>query len=187
MILEVPYKSQVEIESTEEKKWCGLACLFMVMRYYLKESAPSLKELHQEYGEAFENNGYQHKDLLNIAKKHNLRGFRKSWWASPGDQQLIERFKEEGEGDADIKDWAETNLEEGLFTIEECIKNEIPVIVSVSKEFSPSTSTHLVVIIGVEEDDFILHDSYKKGENYKISKDEFKKYWLRQAIIVKKG
>lgn len=190
MILDVPYKSQEDIENGSRKDWCALACLSMVLAYYLKDAAPSLEDLQKKYGptlsakEYFNTIGIEHKDLLRIAREYNLRGFRKSWWVLPGSQVVIDKFKEEGESEVDVADWNLSNLEEGSFTLEQAINHSIPVIVSVSPEFSPSHSTHLVVLVGIEDNNFIIHDPYKKGANFKISKEEFKKYFLKQAIFI---
>lgn len=191
MILDVPYIPQESIEKGERKDWCALACLSMVLSYYLKENAPTLEEIHQKYAptleakENFANIGIEHKDLLKIARDHGLRGFRKSWHVLPGAQPIIDRFKQDGESEADITDWEQTNIEESLFTLESMVNKGVPVVLSVTSEFSPSKSTHLVVLVGTENDQFIIHDPYQKGANYRISKEEFKKYWLKQVVIVK--
>lgn len=186
MILDVPYQSQEPLETSQEKKWCGIASLWMVLTYYLKDQAPKVEELLEKYGADFESGGFTHKDLIKIAREFNLKGFRKSWWASPGVEEQIAKFKEEGESDEEIASWLDANIQEGFFTLGQFIQKGIPVIVSVSPEFSPSNSTHLVVVVGDEDNNFILHDPYKRGSNYKITKEEFKKYWIRQAIIIKK-
>lgn len=185
MILDVPYQSQEPLEDSEEKRWCGIASLWMVMSYLLKDSAPSVVELLSKYGPEFEARGFLHQDLLKIAREHNLRGFRKSWWAEPGVKPLIEKFKTEEETKEDIDEWMEVNLLEGYYTLENYIKDGVPVILSVTPGFSPSKNTHLIVLVGVEGEDFVIHDPYKKGAYFKISKEGFKKYWLRQAIIIK--
>lgn len=187
MTLGVPYKSQLPYEKGggTNRKWCGIASLWMVMAYYLKESVPKIEELLEKYGADFETGGFRHKDLLKIARDYNLRGFRKSWWAEPGAFQLMEKFVEEGETEDDIKDWTETNIEESLFTLKRLLDQGIPAIISVSPEFSPSGSTHLVVITGYEDSKLLIHDPLNKGESFQIPEGEFKKYWLRQAIIVK--
>lgn len=184
MILDVPYKSQEPLENGEIRKWCGMACLWIVLAYFLKGHEPKIEQLIEKYGSSFAENGFQHQDLLKIARVYGLSGYRKSWWAEPGVFALIEKFKLEGESDKEIKDWMETNINESLYTLESLVECQMPVVISVSPDFSPSQSTHLVVLVGVEGDSFIIHDPYKKGANYKISKGEFKKYWLRQAIII---
>lgn len=184
MILDVPYQSQEPLENGGVRKWCGMAALWMVMAYWLKDNAPGVEELLEKYGTPFEAGGFVHKDLLKIARIYGLRGFRKSWWVLPGVEPLLERFRAEGETEQDIKEWEETNIEEGLYTLESMIKKRIPVILSVNPDFSPSQSTHLVVLVGVEDDTFIIHDPYKKGANFKITQEEFKKYWLKQAIVI---
>lgn len=193
MILDVPYQSQEPLEKNDEKDWCALASLWMVMTFHLKSRAPSLEELHQKYGptlettETFQDIGITHKDLLKIARDFRLLGFRKSWWAEPGVQTLIEKFRGEGEGDKEINSWTVTNISESFYSLEELINHNTPVIISVSSEFSPSKTSHVVVLVGIEENQLIIHDPYKKGANFKISKEEFKKYWLRQAIIIYPG
>lgn len=184
MILDVPYKSQEPLETTDERRWCGIASLAMVLAYYLQDQAPQAKELLEKYGAEFETGGFQHKDLLKIAREHTLQGFRKSWWAEPGVQPLLEKFRAEGETEKEIKEWTDTNTEEGIFTIKKLVAQGVPMIVSVSKDFSPSNSTHLVVITGFDNDHLVIHDPYKKGANFKITENEFKKLWLKQAIII---
>lgn len=189
MILDVPYQSQLPFETggEGERQWCGIVSLWMVLSYYLKEQAPKVEGLLQKYGENITNLGFQHKDFIKIARDLGLRGFRKSWWADPGVFPIMDKFLREGESEEEVKEWAETNLEEGLFTIKKYINQGIPVIVSVNKEFSPSHSSHLIVVVGYEGDKLIIHDPLHKGPNYKINEEEFKNFWIRQAIIIKKG
>lgn len=187
MILDVPYQSQEALENGEIRKWCGLACLWMILSYHLKDNAPKITELSEKNGLSFEQDGFQHKDLLKIAREYGLSGYRKSWWAEPGVGTLIEKFKNEGESNSEIDQWMETNINESLYTLNTLIECKMPVIISVSQDFSPSNSTHLVVLVGVEGNNLIIHDPYKRGASYKISKDEFKNYWLRQAIIIYPG
>lgn len=190
MILDVPYIPQESIEKGERKDWCALACLAMVLGYHLGDKAPTLEEIHQKYAPELESKenfisvGIKHKDILRIAREYNLRGFRKSWHVLPGAQPILDRFKEEGESVKDITSWEQTNIEESSYTLESMVNKQIPVILSVSKEFSTSSNTHLVVLVGVEGDDFLIHDPYQKGANYRISKEEFKKYWLKQAVFI---
>ena len=185
MILNVPYQSQEPLEDGDVKKWCGIASLWMVLAFYLKDKAPSPEELLEKYGSAFEHTGFQHKELIKIAREYGLRGFRKSWWVEPGVLPLLEKFRSEGESEEDINDWLDINLDESLHTLQKLIEKDIPVIISVNPEFSPGNSTHLVVLIGWENNQLIIHDPYKKGANYKISVKDFKKYWLKQAIIIR--
>lgn len=187
MTLDVPYKSQLPYETggEGERQWCGIVSLWMILNYYLKGKAPKVEDLLRKYGAEVTRLGFQHKDFLKIARDFRLRGFRKSWWAEPGVQPLIEKFFAEGESEEDVKDWAETNTEEGLFTIKKMIDKGTPVIVSVTKEFSPSHSSHLIVVVGYEDSTLIVHDPLHKGPNYKVSEEEFKNFWTRQAIIIK--
>lgn len=186
MIIDAPYKSQLPYETggEGERQWCGIVSLWMVLSYYLKDNGPTVEELLEKYGENITNLGFQHKDFIKIARDLGLRGFRKSWWAEPGVLPLIGKFLEEGEEGEDIKDWAKTNIEEGIFTIKKFIAQGVPVIVSVNKDFSPSLSSHLVVVVGHEGSDLIIHDPLHKGAGFKISEEEFKNYWIRQAIII---
>jgi len=156
----------------------------MIMAYYLRDQAPSMEELIKKYGIWLDKNNYQHKDYLKIVRDFGLSGFRKSWWVNPGAQPLINKFHAEGESEEEIAEWEQTNLEEGLFTIKKYIEKGIPVVASVNPEFSPSLSSHMIVVTGIEEDKLIIHDPLHKGANYQITEEEFKKYWLRQAIII---
>lgn len=186
MILDVPYKSQLPYETggEGERQWCGIVSLWMVLGYYLKNQAPKVEELLQKYGAEITNLGFQHKGFLKIARDFGLRGFRKSWWAEPGVFPLMDKFSQEGESTEDIKEWANTNIEEGIFTIKKYISQGVPVIVSVNKDFSPSHSSHLVVVIGYENGNLVIHDPLHKGECFRVGEEEFKNYWIRQAIIL---
>ena len=186
MTLNVPYQSQEPLETSQEKRWCGIASLWMILAYHLKDQAPKVEDLLAKYGADFESDGFTHRFLLKIARDFGLKGFRKSWWASPGVEDQVKKFKEEGESEEEINSWLETNIQEGFYTLGQFIQKGTPIIVSVNPEFSPSFSTHLIVLVGEEGDNFVFHDPYKKGSNYKISKDEFEKYWIRQAIIIYK-
>ncbi len=187
MILDIPYKSQLPYETGREgeRKWCGIVSLWMVLSYYLKDKAPSVENLLEKYGEEISESGFQHKDFLKIARDFGLSGFRKSWWAEPGVFPVLEKFSAEGESDEEIKEWEETNFDEGIHTIRRYLNRKAPVIVSVNKDFSPSLSTHLVVITGYDPENLIIHDPLHKGPACKIKIEDFKNYWIRQAIIIK--
>lgn len=184
MILDVPYQPQREMEKEGESKWCGLASLWMVLSYYLKGQAPAPQELVEKYGDGFEKNGFRHQDLLKIARDYGLQGFRKSWWAEPGVQPLLQKFRDEGESEEEIGEWLKTNLEEGVFTIRKMIEEGKPVMVSMNPEFIGTQTSHLVVVVGFDGNQLIIHDPAVKGPNYKISEADFSKYWLRQGIIL---
>lgn len=184
MILQVPYLSQQKIETGDQHQWCGIACLGMVLGFYLRENAPSLETLVQNFGTKLQNSGFAHKDIINFARVYGFRGWRKSWWAEPGNQYMLSKFRLEGETDEDLADWSESNINEGMYTIERSLQQKQPVIVSVNPEFSPSKSTHLVVVVGYENGYLTIHDPYLKGANFNIGEAGFRKYWLRQAIFL---
>jgi hypothetical protein len=193
MILDVAYQSQIPFEEDPtNRKWCGLVCLWMVLKFYLKDQCPTLEDLIQIHGKPIEEQvdkyGFFHKDLLKIARFYGLGGFRKSWWPTKTGQDtkiLMDKFLEEGESTEDTEAWLKTNIDESVFTISEYVKRGVPVIASVTPEFSPSTDNHLVLIIGEEEDSLYIHDPLHKGEKFKMAKDEFKSYSIRQAIIIR--
>ncbi len=187
MKLDVPYISQLPLEdpNTSEKKWCGLACLAMVMKFYLKDAAPEAGDIVDKYSEDYEKNGYMHTDLLTISRENGLRGFRKHWWTTQIEASAVAKFKEEGETEEDIQDWLDMNFNESLYSIKSSLNQGQPVIISVSKEFCPSESSHLVVVIGYDQDQMLVHDPYTKGEAYSLATEDFKRYFLRQAIFIK--
>lgn len=184
MILDIPYQSQLPLETEGKVRWCGLVSLWMVLSYYLKEEAPNPQQIIEKYGTEFDINGHQHKDLLKIARDFGLKGFRKSWWAEPGVQPILEKFRAEGESQEEINEWLKTNVDEGLFTIKNFIEKGNPVIVSMDKQFSSTNDTHLVVAIGSEKDSLAIHDPYQNGANYKISEEYFREHWLKQGLFI---
>lgn len=190
MNLDINYQSQEPLEKSDRKDWCGLACLYMVLNFYLQNESPSLSDLHQKFGTTleaktnFQTVGLEHKDILRIAREYGLKGFRKSWWAEPGVFPLFEKFLAEGESEEEIEKWMRGNKDEGVFALKKAVSENMPVIVSMDNKFAQTKTTHLVLVKGFNDNKIIVHDPYKNGADFSINEEDFKNHWLRQAIFI---
>ena len=209
-ILDVPYYSQfteVENHGIEEhwkRRGCGLLCLKMVMDYWREQvgtPSPPLPELIETALEeqAYDDHprGVIHDGLIRTAKRYGLIAWRRRWLHTP--QELV-YFQSQGWTPQAIKAIAGQTAREGIMTLTNAIVADIPVMVSVPKEFNPEVGKqHLVVLTGIKKDallgvyrGFYVNDPYnpKRGPSRSERKHEyvtqktFIKNWIRQGIFV---
>ncbi len=177
MKLNVPYYSQkVDVIDSEWKgRACGITCLKMVLDFYDKNT-PSLDELIKlgVASGAYGKSGWIHRGLIDIANKFDL---------------VVEsrEFKSD--------DKIEILREEGIKQIIKSLREGVPVFVSIVKQFKYSDKFHMVVLVGLKEDEenpegFYYHDpdasTVEEGKNLFVSMETFRKHWRRMAIFVKK-
>jgi uncharacterized protein YvpB len=166
-ILPIPYVSQYL--DVKEKKHaltaCGMTNVYMILKY-------------------FGANGDSLDDLVEKGIKDG--GYGKSGWIH---DYLIEVFKNHG-----IESYRmEKMLDKDVEKIKESIKSGNPVIVSVQQMLFDRRMFHMILIIGVRENEnrellgFLYHDpAGTKVEEFSdlfVSIPSFLEYWRRMAIF----
>lgn len=167
--LPVPYVSQHADDVPE--KWrpdsCAIACVKMAIDYFAQISSDiesvSMSMLIDEglVMDGFTEYGWKHDVLIALCQMNGLLG------------SYREEFRDKASPEHE-----EELREEGFKKIGKTIKTQMPVIVSVKTE----KGFHMVLVIGVTDDGFIIHDS-AKGPNVHLSKDDFMKTWRGLAVF----
>ena len=193
-ILEVPFLSQIDNVSDIDwkEKSCGVVCLAMVIAFYEKKERNiddfiALGEQVDAYSE--EASGWYHHGLCKIANIYGYTAWRRKWYLSEAD---IAKFTEEGRTKADNDAYNQQALKEGIYSIERSLANDIPVIVSMDKEFCDTKESHLVVVTGVEREGeelkgFYFHNPDTRTaiqQNEYAYLDKFAEHWNKRGIFV---
>lgn len=189
MILDVPYYSQTK--DTQKEGWkdlsCGIVALKMVLDFY-QPTKLSIDELYQkglDIGGYLENVGWYHHSLALLAKQLGFKAITRLW-SLP--EEYEQKLRDRGFNEEDLQILEDQQLEEGIFTIKKELENGYPVIVSVSKGFGREGKGHLVVLIGLNDQGFILHDPFEEirpGKQFKITFADFKESWVKRAILIR--
>jgi len=171
--MNVPYYSQMKDvrDPYWKNKACGIVVLKMALDYFNgKITTPNLEELINEGQKigAFSSQGWIHDGLVFIAHNHGLPAHK-------------EEFRS-----TDPK-WQENLQEIGLIKIKKNLKENNPVVVSVTKQFALNGAHHLVLLTGADDEGFYYHDpdsqKSQTGANLFIEEAKFLKNWRRLAIF----
>lgn len=191
--LDVPYYSQKEEQALQKygRKACGLTSLRMVLAYY-----GHTLDIHQmdllatQVGAYQEDKGWIHAGLVNMARDLGLKGYRINYSMLGGDD--LKKFRPilaaEGASLAEIQHF-ETNLmiakNQGPDqAIQKLLRNNNPVITSMETTYANTIATHMVVIKGYKEDDYIINDPWDFGTNHHIPVDNFNQHWTGRAVVI---
>jgi hypothetical protein len=191
MILDVPFYSQ--IKDTQKEEWkelsCGIVALKMVLDFYGPTNL-SIDELYQkglDIGGYLENVGWYHHSLALLAKQLGFQAITRLWGLP---EEYAQKLKNRGFNESELQILEDQQLDEGILTLKKELENGRPVILSVSKGFGREGRGHLVVLIGSDDQGFILHDPFeviRPGKEFKITFNEFKQAWTRRAIIIRQA
>ena len=188
MKLNVPFYSQ--IKNIENPSWqlegCGVTSLKMVLDFYkpIKESVDELFKLGVDLNGYSKEDGWYHHSLVQIARKFGLKGITRNWSIH---QDFLTSLRNRRFTKEEIQILEKQLLEEGILGIINQLKQKHPVMASVKSGFSPNGSGHLVVLIGLNKNGFILHDPFdqtKKGQAIEIDFETFKQSWSKRAIVI---
>lgn len=212
-VLDVPYYSQFTeiqtngLEDIWQRRSCSILCLKMVMDYWQKHAGidapdlPTLLDAAQDL-DAYDRKlgGWKQDGIVRTAEHFGFTAWRRKWVFSSGEKKLFASWGWSPQG---IKFAAGQTGREGIMTLTNAIVADIPVMVSVPKQFNPDVDKpHLVVLTGIKKDallgiyrGFYVNDPYnpKRGGERPELKDEFVtqerfiKYWLQRAIFVVPG
>jgi hypothetical protein len=135
--------------------------------------------------------------LVRTAEQFGFVAWRRKWLHSDSEVKLFQKWGWLPEA---IQLSEEQTAREGVATLDNSIVRDIPVIVSVPKEFNEVHKRHLIVLTGVRKDPlddnyhgFFINDPYNPGQD-KLARDErkdefvdqerFINNWNRRAIFV---
>ena len=178
MILPVPFYSQHldVVDPYWQSRACGMACIKMLLES-TGTAVPSLDAMIARGNElgAYGPTGWIHAGLIQVAHSYGASLERKEW-----------RLSESISAD-------ELNTEGVNFVIEELHAGR-PVIVSAIKKFVEADKFHMVILVGLDEQDGIVNgfyyndpDTISKAELSAafVSFDHFKTAWRKMAIVKK--
>lgn len=146
---------------------CGMCAIAMILASYNNNiSLPELIEKgHKEGG--YGTNGWVHQYFIDLLSSYGITAERKE----------------------------NISLQNGVREISQSIKEKKPVIISGRKQFMEQTSFHMVLIVGIREDQnnnctgFFYHDpaikNKKEGSYHFVSIPNFFQYWRQMAIMLR--
>lgn len=192
----VTYISQKDEEAMAKygPRACGITSLRMVLSFWgTNTTLFELDELIEKHKAFNENLAWVHSGLINIARNFGLKGYRINYqMLNEEDLPKAEQvFSAEGAKLDEIKlfedsfKFAKQNGE--IADIDRLVNSKIPVIASMERSYASTKDTHMIVIIGEEEDKFVVNDPWTFGPNFEISKEEFMKHWTKRAIVISKA
>lgn len=200
-ILSVPYYRQHDMDSELNSYWqnrsCSILALKMVIDYYRQKDEKPPVDLSKLFEKAMKNGGvdangsWYQAAIVKTAQDYGYRAWRRSWQPS---QRDIDFFKSEGLNSASSAAWQSQVRAEALPTLFGHLRQGIPIIASVAKEFEQVDRAHLIVLTGAKFDKgqglagFYYNDPYSKNEKPQkdrfVKLDKFISKWLWRGIFV---
>jgi hypothetical protein len=183
----VPYVSQWRAVSEEawRPRGCGVACAAMVLAAHGVEASPDalLAEARSMTGHlSWTHHGMSHAALCALLRNRGLHSYHEEFRGR--------RF--DGEAGAWHDDLAldRAHLDFGLAKIRATVARGEPVIASMAPKFRTNEDGHLVVVVGVDEAGFIVHDPDDRsgeGEAVHVSAERFEEYFRRFAAFTSRA
>lgn len=157
----VPFVSQLDDVSDAEwqKKFCGIVAVYMVLSYWWAQKAipshPGLDAV-SEYGLkiggfADSKKGWIHTKLADVARYYKHPAVVRSWFMRANDISIMRnqnRLTTTGE----VDQYSAQIMREFVMTLEQQLRENIPVILSVKPSFGNNGDNHLIVVTGIAED-----------------------------------
>ncbi len=145
------------------RRSCGAAALAMVLGASGIENPPSVEEVLArglETGAYHEGNGWLHRELAAVARSFGVRAHPEDW-------------------SGDLPEDAWEHLEDAVA--------RGPVVASVAPAFSPSESSHLIVVCGLEGGSATVYDPFRdtrEGVRYEVPLATLREHWTQRIICV---
>lgn len=142
---------------------CGAAALAMVLGASGLERAPSVDEVLKKglASDAYrQERGWLHRELAAVARSYGVNAHPEDW-----------------SGDDLICAWE--HLQDAVA--------RGPVVASVDPSFSPSASSHLIVVCGLEDGSATIYDPFRAGRNevrYEVPLEFLRDHWTRRIICI---
>lgn len=175
MLLPVPYFSQflTVTDLTRQRSACSVTCLAMALAYLMPDDAPSPDELYEEgerIGGRDANGNWTHDGIVRLSRNHGVLAYSQEFRSLKGGSPS--RYEEEF-------------VRRGIEKIRTSILSGLPVIASIVRR--GGATPHTVVIVGVDERGFLVHDpDARKEEDGKyviLSIEEFRNIWRKFAVF----
>lgn len=181
--MSVPYFSQWR--DVADEAWrgraCGLACASMVLAAHGIEASPDelLAEARAMTGHLeWTRHGAPHAAICALLRNRGLHSYH---------EEFRGRRYDAGHGHwRDDLGLDRAHLDYGLAKIRAAAERDEPVIVSVAPKFRTNEEGHLVVVAGVTEDGFLVHDPDDRsgaGEEVAVSADYLEDFFRRFAVF----
>lgn len=188
MKLDIPFISQND--ASVPKEWrdrsCAIVCLKMSLDFYGSKhhiEIPTIGGLIDEglamRGEQYNTQiGWTHDAIAWLAHNHGVPAYK-------------EEFRSDAipvkSGMATPSDFSDELRNEGIFRIKAALSRGVPSMVSFLPGFGSKDNSHLVLVIGYEENrGFIIHDPSNSDpkESFLIPEERFISFWRKFAIFV---
>lgn len=158
------YSQLADVTDVEYKKRaCGPAALAMVLGASGIENPPSVDEVLArglEMNAHEEGRGWRHRELAAVARTYGVHAHPEDWSGDP-------------------TQYAWEHLEDAIM--------RGPIIISVSKEFSPSLASHLVALCGMDAETATVYDPFRETREevrYDVPLSFLKEHWTQRIICV---
>lgn len=178
-MINIPFFSQLDesVPLKYQRHVCALACIKMI--FDTRNIKNSFEDIYNEAEivGGRESEGWTHETIIRIFRNHGISAYRQEFLGHDIDIQTRT---------AQIAKHTERFVKEGILKIKKSIDKSNPVLVSVKPGFSENKDHHVVLIIGYEEDSFIILDPILDLEQNpkKVSLQEFGNFWKKFAIFV---
>lgn len=165
MTRELPSYSQL-LDVTDpayQRRACGAASLAMMLGGCGLENPPSVDEVLArgiELKAYSEGSGWQHKEMAALARSFGVHAHPEDWSGDP-DWAAWEHF--------------EDSVARG------------PVMASVTKEFSPSQDSHLIVVCAMDAETASIYDPFREsheGVRYTVPVAFLQQHWTGRILCV---
>jgi len=180
--LDIPHTCQYNDSIPEE--WhirvCGLACTKMILDYKNVE-IPLINLLNegQSIGAYNPSVGWDHNGLVRLLRNHGVLAYSQEFRSVKVDIESGEMNDSSNENNF---------IEQGLEKIIKSIDGGNPVMVSVKPGFGDNPESHLILITGYEDDNFIYNDpNNSNGEIKKahlVNKERFIDFWRLFGVFI---
>jgi len=146
-----------------QRRACGAASLAMLLGGCGLETPPSVDEVlargieHEAYKEGV---GWRHREMATLARSFGVHAHHEDWSGDP--------------------DWAAWEHLVDLVA-------RGPVMASVTKDFSPSEDSHLVVICGIDDEQASIYDPFRdnrEGIRYAVPVAFLKRHWTQRVLCL---
>ncbi len=193
--LNVPYISQFDdkIKNIYKTRGCGFACLCMILEYFnIKLIFDDITRFIEKDKILNEKQLWDHKGIISIAQNNGLYGYRMNYsyiYSIPVIVSYAFKLFLETLSIKSIRMLLQTifytKINGSINDIKRIISLKIPVIASMKPEYlQQETDTHLVVIVGYDDDNFFVHDPHTHGPHSNISYKDFQNKWTKRTIVI---
>lgn len=177
--LNIPFFSQLDssVPIEHQRHVCALACIKMILDS--KKEHISFNVLFDEAQIVgnYEKAGWTHETIIRVLRNHGVLAYRQEFLGHTVDLEIKKGV---------IAEHTSQFILSGIEKIKESIDRGNPVCVSVKANFSENKEDHVVLVIGYDEDSFVILDPILQVEKNPLTFpiEKFKTFWKNFAIFV---